>query len=130
MRLTPAEAAQLGIHVPPTAHKYRAQPQVIDGVRFASKAEGLHYGRLKLRERAGDIRNLELQPRYPLHAINIVTGELIVIGEYRADFCYVLCSTGALVVEDVKGMATLPLATWKIKHLKAEYGIEVMQIRK
>lgn len=59
MRLTPAEAAQLGIVVPPIGHKYKAQPQIIDGIRFASKAEGLHYGRLKLRERAGDIRNLE-----------------------------------------------------------------------
>jgi hypothetical protein len=39
------------------ANKYRAQPVVIDGIRFASKKEGARYLELKLLERAGKIKN-------------------------------------------------------------------------
>lgn len=46
--------------------KYRNKPQVVDGVRFASKAEAKRDAELLLLERAGKIRGLKRQPRFPL----------------------------------------------------------------
>lgn len=46
--------------------KYRNQPVVIDGVRFASKAEALRDSELQLLQRAGRIRDLKRQPRFAL----------------------------------------------------------------
>lgn len=101
--------------------KYHAVPTVIDGRRFASKAEARRYGVLRLMERSGEIRGLELQPRYSLH----VNGWKL--GEYRADFRYVT-SDGETVVEDVKGVLT-PMYRWKKKHVAAEYGVDVVEVR-
>jgi len=48
--------------------KYRAEPVIIDGVRFASKKEGKRYGELKLLEVAREISDLICHPRWPLLA--------------------------------------------------------------
>lgn len=103
--------------------KYRAIPTVVDGVRFASKAEAKRYGELKLLERAGQVRGLLLQPAFVLHAVR--EGRLVAVGKYVADFAYQ--KDGALVYEDVKGMRT-PLYRWKKKHVEAEYGIQIQEI--
>ena len=86
--------------------KYRNQPTVIDGVRFASKKEGERYRILSLLESQGRIDNLRLQPRFAL----MVNG--IKIGHYVADFQYDL--SGKTVIEDVKSPATRT-AVYKIK---------------
>ena len=111
--------------------KYRAAPTVIDGVRFASKKEAARYAELKLLERAGEIHDLRLQPRFVLSA---GVPDAIKIGEYRGDFQYCQCETpmdcrGTFVVEDVKSIATKTrIYKWKVKHLRAEYGIEVQEV--
>jgi len=46
--------------------KYRNVPTVVDGVRFASKAEALRDGELQLLQKVGRIRNLKRQPRFSL----------------------------------------------------------------
>ena len=46
--------------------KYKAKKCVIDGIKFDSLKEGRRYRALKLLERAGEVQNLELQPRYDL----------------------------------------------------------------
>ena len=46
--------------------KYRNEPTVVDKVRFASKREAKRYAELKLLERAADISELELQPKFLL----------------------------------------------------------------
>lgn len=104
-------------------HKYGAKPTVVDGQRFASKAEAAEWARLELQRRAGLIVALETQPAFELHAPN---GE--VIGKYVADF-RVTNRDGEVRILDVKGMQTLPLAKWKQRHLKAEYGFVVEEIR-
>lgn len=101
--------------------KYHAVPTVIDGIRFASKAEARRYQELLLLQRAGQIRDLELQPRYRLH----VNGWKL--GEYRGDFRY-RNSDGETVTEDTKGMDT-PMSRWKRKHVMAEYGVDVLLTR-
>lgn len=76
-------------------NKFNAKKVTIDGITFASKAEGSRYGMLKLFERARQIRALGCQPEYPLK----INGHLI--GFYTADFAYY--EGGRQVVEDVKG---------------------------
>ena len=80
------------------APKYRNQPTIIDGVRFASKKEAERYKILSLLESQGRINNLRLQPRIPL----MVNG--VKIGHYVADFEYKM--NDKIVVEDVKSPAT------------------------
>ena len=99
-------------------NKYRAQPVVIDGIRFASKREGTRYMELKLLEKAGQIKNLELQPRYDL----IVNG--VNCGFYKGDFRYF--EGGKRVVEDVKGVRT-PVYSLKAKLVKALYSVEIKE---
>ena len=100
-------------------HKYHARPTTVDGIRFASQKEARRYQELRLLERAGEITQLELQPRYRLDAAG---GEFI--GEYRADFRYL--SVGVEVVEDVKGVRT-SLYRWKKRHVEAQYGIAITE---
>jgi len=106
--------------------KYAAAPTVVDGIRFASKREAQRYGELKLLEKAGAINRLRLQPKFPL----TVVGETI--GHYVGDFQYYDVSPngslGRCVVEDVKGVATA-LYKWKKKHVEAQYGIQIREIR-
>jgi hypothetical protein len=127
--------ARRGAGVPQVRRsKYRAVPTIIHGFRFASKAEGRRYGELLLLGRAGEIRNLELQPRFDLH----VAGEKV--STYVADFRYeergvlladdvgVLVEDWIDVIEDVKGVKT-PVYRMKKKHFEAEYGLQIREIR-
>lgn len=116
-------------------HKYGAKPTVVDGIRFASQKEARRYGELKLLEKAGEIWNLNLQPRYELSTLNCSSStdqERLKIGEYRADFLYLVGKkddwlNSTVVVEDVKGFKT-PLYRWKKKHVEAQYGIEIREV--
>lgn len=72
---------------------------MIGDKRFASKAEAKRYSDLFYLERAGEISDLKLQPRYPLE----VNGQKVCT--YVADFSY-LDKTGLPVTEDVKGVET------------------------
>jgi hypothetical protein len=121
-------------------HKYRAVPTVIDGIRFASKKEAARYGQLKMLEKAGEIRNLTLQPVYPLfaHTRTItqrgkLTYEAVKCGTYKADFRYEVQGLSAsenerwhAVIEDVKGFKT-PVYRLKKKWVEAQYGIKVLE---
>lgn len=93
-------------------NKYRNQPTVVEGERFASKAEAKRHQELLLLQKAGIIRDLKRQPRYPL------TVKGVRIGEYRADWSYE--ENGRMIAEDKKGMRT-QLFDWKAKHFRAEY---------
>jgi len=44
--------------------KYRHRKVDVDGPVFDSQREAAYYGVLKLREQAGEIRDLKLQPTY------------------------------------------------------------------
>lgn len=94
---------------------------MLDGIRFASKAEARRYQELRLLERAGQIAELVLQPRY------VLSVDGVKIGEYRGDFRYITLPSYAPVTEDVKGVRT-DMYRWKIKHLRAQYGIVVTEI--
>ena len=98
-------------------NKDGAKKVEIGGYKFDSKAEGERYKYLR------DIKvdDLEPHPKYDLH----VNG--VKIGTYSPDFQYTV--NGELVVEDVKGRATLtPLYRWKKKHMLVEHGITVKEV--
>lgn len=86
--------------------KYNAKKTVVDGIEFDSLREADRYCELKLLEKAKEIRNLELQPRFLLQEKfkdkQGVTHRKI---EYVADFMYV-DNDGKKIVEDVKGVMT------------------------
>lgn len=79
-------------------NKYRNTPTEVDGHRFASKLEAKRYGELKLLQKAGQISNLELQPRHPLSVNDCL------ICTFVADFEYL--EHGKRVAEDAKGVRT------------------------
>jgi len=79
-------------------NKYRNQPVVVNGVRFASKAEAKRDAELRLLAKAGKIHRLERQPRFVLRA----NGEKVCT--YVADWRYF--EGNREVVEDKKGVQT------------------------
>lgn len=107
--------------------KYNAARTVVDGITFASKAEAKRFAELRILERAGIISGLRCQERYPLHARHITTGQVHLVGHYVTDFLY-YDKHGQRVAEDVKGMKT-PLYRWKKRHVEAQYGIKIVEIK-
>lgn len=90
---------------------------------FASKREAQRYATLRLLERAGQIANLECQPRFEL----VINGYKI--GRYTADFRYQDLRTSSVVVEDVKSSATKTRDyRLRTKLLYALHGITVSEI--
>ena len=107
--------------------KYRAVPTTVHGIRFASKAEAKRYGELLYLGYAGEVRNLELQPRFDLR----VDGKSV--GTYVADFRYEARPSPYNVmwrdvVEDVKGVRT-PVYKLKKKLVEAQYGLTIQEVR-
>ncbi len=104
---------------PVKARKYRNEPVTVDGQRFASKKEAARYQELLLMQRAGEIRDLVCQWRYPLE----VNGVHVCF--YVADFVYTT-REGQSVVEDCKGMRT-PVYKLKAKLMFGVYGIKIKE---
>lgn len=107
--------------------KYRNKRRTVDGITFDSIKEANHYSELKLLEKAGELWDLELQPRFPIK----INGELICT--YVADFKYTcLFKAGGRAsitdkIVDVKGVRT---REYKLKKrlMKAVYGIDIVEV--
>lgn len=104
---------------------------MVHGFRFASKKEAARYGELLLLGLAGEIRNLELQPRFP------IVSNGVKVAEYVADFRYeevahtyqffMRIERWLDVVEDVKGVKT-PTYRLKKKLVEAQHGIVIREV--
>ena len=107
--------------------KYSNVKTEVDGITFDSKKEANRYVLLKLLERAGQITDLVLQPKFLIADAVILDGRKQRARYYIADFQYVDTATGKTVVEDVKGMKT---ATYRAKRhqVKLLHGIEVKEV--
>lgn len=85
-------------------NKYRNKKIQVDMYVFDSIAESKRYKELKLLERAKEITELELQPKFILQEAFKKNGKTYRKIEYIADFKYK--EKGKTIVEDVKGMQT------------------------
>ena len=89
--------------------KYRNQPTVVAGIRFDSKKEANRDAELRLLVRAGEINNLERQPRFDL----VVNG--VKICTYVGDWRYHKKGPWVWTVEDAKGFKTKEfIIKWKL----------------
>lgn len=115
------------LRLPTSWHKYHAKRTVLDGVTFPSRHEAERYAELKLLMRAHAIDRLELQPVFPLHTVNLATGEVVRVGAYIADFRYWDVRRQCYTIEDAKGVR-MPIYVLKKKMCEAEYGITIVEV--
>ena len=85
----------------------------IDGIRFDSVKEARRYNELRLLERGGEIKNLELQPRFVRQESFKRDGKTHRKIEYVADFRYT--ENGQEIVEDVKSAITKKHPVYALK---------------
>lgn len=97
-------------------NKYRNKKTQVDMYVFDSIAESRRYKELALLQKAGEIRNLELQPRFLLQDSFKKNGKTYRKIEYIADFQYI--EKGKIIIEDVKGKET---EVFKLKRKLFEY---------
>lgn len=113
-------------------NKFGARPVTTADGYFASTAEYRRWVQLKALEKAGQIRGLTRQPKFPLYTVDLAGKRVPVrIGrrdaQYSADFAY-YDQAGKYRVEDVKGMDTRDS---KLRRgiVEASLGIKVEVIR-
>lgn len=99
--------------------KYRNKKTEVDGIIFDSKAESRRYCELKLLEKAGEITDLKLQPRFDCF-INEKK-----ICAYFADFEYYIGEKR--IVEDVKGFKT-QVYRLKKKMVEALFEVQINEV--
>lgn len=125
--------------------KYRNKKVTVDGIEFDSIKEANRYAELKLLERAGKIKHLQMQvkfvvipsqyefyERYGKKGKRLKDGQRLLEKEcvYIADFQYQDAHTGRIVVEDVKSQATKKKESYIIKRklMLSVYGIRVIEV--
>lgn len=101
--------------------KYHNKKIVIDGIKFDSKLEAERYGQLKMMERAGVIRELELQPSFELIPSFKKNGKTWRRTVYKADFRYILAEGDRIIIEDVKGSTAVITDVFRLKQKLFEY---------
>lgn len=118
-------------------NKYYSKKVEYDGIRFDSKKEAKRYRELILLERAGKIKDLQMQVKYELiPSQRDMSGRVIeraVI--YIADFVYTDISTPVhrLIVEDIKGYRNTKGGAYanyviKRKLMLYRYGIRITEV--
>lgn len=106
---------------PKKPSKYKNEKVDTKDGKFDSKKEHAYYGKLQMRERAGEISDIQKQVKFKCE----VNGMLIC--NYIADFTYV--ENGKLVVCDVKSEMTkkLPVYRLKKKLMRAIHNIDIFE---
>ena len=123
--------------------KYKNRPVTIAGIRYASMKEASRHKELMLLEKAGKIKNLRFQVPYELipaqyetfERYSDKTGKQLKDGrrcleqscKYVADFVYMDCQSGELIVEDTKGKRT-PEYIIKRKLMLAVHGVRIREV--
>lgn len=110
----------------------KAKPVWCDGHRFPSEKERDRYLMLKLLQRAGEISDLKIQPRFPLH----IDGKPVFLYPkvkgarqvcWFADFQYIEktpSGTYRTIVEDTKGAWT-DVARLKVALVACLYDVDI-----
>lgn len=104
-------------------NKYHNTKVIYNGINFDSKKERTRYITLKQLEKAGIIKELELQPKFLLLDTIHYRGKTYPKTYYKADFKYFDNEKGKYIVEDVKSPITAKDKVYrlKIKMLLAKY---------
>lgn len=103
--------------------KYQNRKTEVDNVVFDSKAEADHYAVLKLRERAGEIEGLVLQPRFPIEVNGMKICTVV------PDFLFWDVERQEMVVQDTKSHPTKTrIYRLKKKLMKACHDIDVEEV--
>lgn len=105
-------------------NKYRAVRTIVDGVAFHSKRESEAWQYLKIRERAGEIKDLKRQVPFELYGSTKDGSITQLICRYVADFQYFDVKKNQTVIADSKGVKTA-LFILRSKMMKASHGIDV-----
>ena len=105
-------------------NKYHNRKVQIDRYVFDSVKEGKRYRELALLEKAGEISELELQPKFLLQESFRKNGKTFRKIEYIADFKYT--ENGKTIIEDVKGIKT---DVFKLKQKLFEYKYKDLELR-
>lgn len=101
--------------------KYHNTKTVLNGIKFDSKLEAERYAQLKILERAGVIRALELQPSFVLIPSFKKNGKTWRKAVYKADFRYIFCEDDSYIIEDVKGSTAVITDVFRLKQKLFEY---------
>ena len=109
--------------------KYHNKKTVLDGIKFDSKLEAERYAQLKMMERAGVIRDLELQPEYELIPSFRKNGKTWRRTVYKADFRYILAEDDSYIIEDVKGSTAVITDVFRLKQKLFEYKYPELTIK-
>ena len=97
-------------------HKFRAKPQELDGIKFASKKEAKRYQQLKMLQNSGEI--LFFLRQVPFHLQAGV--------KYVCDYL-IFWTNGEVTIEDVKGIKT-DMYILKKKMVEATYPITITEV--
>lgn len=106
----------------PKRSKYGNRKTVIDGIRFDSKREAEYYAELKLREKAGEVFEVEMQRPFAI----VINGQLVCT--YKSDFHFYDAIAKRRRVVDTKGFAT-PEFKLKKKLMKAVLGLDIEVVK-
>ena len=127
MRLTESQyKAFLSKSIDYKTSKYKNKKAIYDGIEFDSLKERNHYMGLKMLERAGEIKDLELQKSFTLQPAFKKNGTSYRAITYKADFVYLDLRTNKIVVEDTKGFKT---EVYKIKKKLFEYVYPDLELK-
>jgi len=104
--------------------KYRNRKTTVDGLVFDSAKEARVYQELKVRERLGEIEQLQTQVPFRL----AVNGEHVCA--WIADFTWVVRATGEFITADCKSAFTkkLPVYRLKAKLFRSCYGWSITEV--
>lgn len=115
--------------------KYGNKKVTLDGIKFDSMKEANRYAELKMLQRGGVIKGLELQKKFILIPTQKDENGKTIEREcsYIADFVYTDVKSGKSIVEDVKGYRDPSSAAYakfviKRKLLLWKYGIKIIEV--
>lgn len=106
--------------------KYQNKKVTYNDIQFDSIREKNRYIQLKMLEKAGEIKDLELQKTFTLQPSFKKNGTTYRAITYKADFVYLDLRTNKNIVEDTKGFKT---EVYKIKKKLFEYNYPDLEIK-
>lgn len=95
--------------------KYHNTKVIYKGIKFDSKKERDRYITLKQLEKAGIIKELELQPKFLLLDTIHYKDKTYPKTYYKADFKYFDINMGKYIIEDVKSPITAKDKVYRLK---------------